>query len=145
MFRRMVTLNKSQVLDILLVFLIISLLIVSFIFGLNLRGTIELDLNKLEMKRYEYYAPISCESDSMGLTLDCKDTAYGEVVRANDEIIRGDIYVYESGNSSVIHRLVNCVNNDCSGTLVFKGDANRVAEFVNRTKLRYHIIRIDYK
>lgn len=127
----------------ILILICVFCLIEGYMLALVSPETIEFDVKDLKLAKYDYHNSVSCESDSMGLTLDCNDEAYGNIVQKRDRLIVGDIYVYRRENTSIIHRLVRCLDKDCNVS-VFKGDNNKVAEFVNRSQIRYHIVRVNY-
>jgi hypothetical protein len=97
---------------------------------------------------------VLCDTDSMGLTIDCSHTIYGKKVLPKEQLRRGGIYVYDDGRENVrtIHRLVACYKiieeilvNDvfCSETLIFKGDNNYYADDpISRDKVLYKVIYI---
>lgn len=80
---------------------------------------------------YDRVGLISCDSDSMGLSINCGDVAYSKSITIDEELVLGEIYLYKLPdiNNSVIHRYVLDLGN---GSLIFKGDNNEYAELVNR-------------
>jgi hypothetical protein len=80
---------------------------------------------------YDRVGLINCETDSMGLSINCGDVTYSRNVGFDDELELGEIYIYKDpeANHSVIHRLVLELSN---GSLVFKGDNNEWGELVPR-------------
>lgn len=128
--------------DKLMCFLIV-LIFVSFGFYVYESG--REDVGVEYVSGLEVVSSVGCSSDSMGLTLDCNDTIYGTVINGTDHLGAGNMYVYRKENGSrVVHRLVACVksekglvvkDNDCSGTLVFRGDNNLIGELVNRSQI----------
>lgn len=89
---------------------------------------------------------MSCESDSMGITLRCNDKLTGIRVKPTDKIQLGDIYTYsvEGKNDSIVHRAVLCEDENCS-VIIFKGDNNLIAEKVDRTQIQYHIRQVNLR
>lgn len=134
--------NRNKGLLIVTVFL----LYVYFIGGMVFDRKIMVE--EFYLGNYEYQSSISCKSDSMGLTIDCKDTAFGNKVEKDDKLYPGYIYVYKSTNETdtrhIIHRLVYCLDEDCNQT-VFKGDNNPVAEIVNRSDILYSVDVVMYR
>lgn len=92
----------------------------------------------------DHVSRIGCDSDSMGLTLNCGDKVYSREVKNDESLLKGHIYIYEKGNQSIVHRLVACIDQDCNQT-VFKGDNNQVAEFVNRSQIKKKVLQVEYK
>lgn len=97
------------------------------------------------LTKYDRVSYISCGSDSMGMAIRCTDKAYSRTdVLKPDQLIEGRIYTFQRDNTSVIHRLVKCLDN-CTN-LVFKGDNNKVAdEIVHYTQLTGRVEMIEYK
>jgi len=78
---------------------------------------------------------MNCDSDSMGLALRCRERVFTRFVGPTEYMIEGDIYVYDNlKNSSVIHRLALCLDDNCS-QMVFRGDNNAKGELVNRSQI----------
>ena len=85
---------------------------------------------------------ISCGSNSMGLVLNCKDTVY---LKEEKRLREGELYVYEKGNITVVHRLIKDCTRGCFG-LIFKGDNNlKPDKIVNKSQILGRIVRVDYK
>lgn len=87
---------------------------------------------------------INCKSDSMGLVMNCMDTIYSVKVYEKTKLKLGRIYIYESGNHTVVHRLVLDCSKGCYG-YVFKGDNNYVAEVVNRSQIIRKVYQVGFK
>jgi len=103
---------------------------------------VRLDILPDTIESYDHITFINCSSDSMGLMYRCND-----LVKLKDyegePLIEGDVYVYQMGNTSVIHRLVKCVDSDCNLS-VFKGDNNAGGEFVNKSDIIYSVTGVAY-
>jgi len=99
-------------------------------------------LNIVHMMEYDTISKISCGSDSMGLIFDCSDKVYERYLKENERLVEGEIYAYEKGNNTIIHRLVYCIDN-CS-TAIFKGDNNRVGEKIKRENVIAQVIGVQY-
>jgi len=86
---------------------------------------------------------VACTSDSMGRVVDCKDQLHVSVVKPDDRIVLGAIYVYEDLNDyhTVVHRAVYRIDNE---TYVFKGDNNRYGEKVLKTQIKYKVKLVEY-
>jgi len=78
----------------------------------------------------DHVSGVSCDSDSMGLSVNCHDEFYSRYVDGVEPLRVGEIYLYHDGNDSIIHRLVFDLKN---GSLIFKGDNNERAELVDRS------------
>lgn len=89
------------------------------------------------------YLKISNMSDSMGLSISYPDEAIGEKIKETDMLQEGNIYVYNSNNTYIIHRLIKCLDNDCNVT-IFKGDNNKVGEIVNKSQIIYKVTAVVY-
>jgi hypothetical protein len=117
--------------------------ILGFTFAMGLKGSVELNLDTAELSKIDYVHKVACGSDSMGLTLNCGDKVYSRILENEEKLEIGSIYIYRSSNHTIIHRLVKCLDEECSMT-IFKGDNNRVAEIVNRSEILYKVIKIEY-
>lgn len=108
--------------------------------GYDIKMVDVLDVDKIDK--------VGCESNSMGMTLNCDDVVYGEYLEEGKPLDVGGIYVYEKKDFNnetykVVHRLIKCVDYDCNMT-VFKGDANVVGEFVKKEDIIYKVVRVTY-
>ena len=104
----------------------------------------EIVLGKTIIQSFDTIGILGCDSNSMGLTLNCRDTVYKQKVDQNETLYLGNIYTYRSwDNVSVIHRLVGCKDPDCN-VAIFKGDNNRIVEFVNRSMIEYRVTMVEY-
>jgi len=121
--------------------IILSLTIISL--DITPQKVLGLDYGK-SSGNYDRISEVGCDSDSMGLTMDCGDQVYLKYITVSDRLRPGSIYVYEDGNTSVVHRLVICVDTDCNMT-VFKGDNNYIAELVDRRNITGIVTRVEYK
>ena len=99
---------------------------------------------KLMVIKFDGVGETSCDSDSMGLTLNCRDKIYYNYVSKNEPLELGMIYLYKKDNKIIIHRLVQCLDENCS-IAVFKGDNNYIAEFVNRTQIIKKVEWVNYR
>ena len=102
-------------------------------------------LQKIDSEEVYIKFKISCESDSMGLIMNCKDTIYSKLVTEKTKLREGRIYTYRvNENKSRIHRLLKCLDKKCT-KLLFKGDANRfVDKIVNRNQIEKEVYQIKY-
>ena len=105
-------------------------------------GIYQLNIDTLEMEKYDMLSPIACGSDSMGLSFRCGDMLYLEYIGQSSELQIGKIYTYKQGNSSIVHRLVECMDN-CS-IAIFKGDNNPIGEKVNRSQITALVKGVRY-
>lgn len=99
---------------------------------------------------------VSCVSNSMGQTLNCKNKILAQELQGNDYLVYGQIYIYtkekENHNltSLVVHRLVGCADlsfnisrgDKCYRT-IFKGDNNAIAEIVSRKDIKYKVLSVE--
>lgn len=84
---------------------------------------------------------MSCDSNSMGLTLNCNDQVIAK--KFNENLKLGEIYVYKGeNNSNVVHRLVYCIDPNCNET-VFKGDNNLYGEKVLKENITHWVKTIN--
>ena len=90
-----------------------------------------------------YTTNISCESDSMGLSITCGMKAMAEKYEMNESLEIGRIYIYNGTKGTVVHRLVGCIDSGCNLT-IFKGDNNLYSEKVNRSRILYKVARFEY-
>ena len=123
-------------------------IIISFGMDNNFLEAVKIQANYLQPKQGISVSPL-CGTDSMGLVMKCSDTLRLSVIGQNEILTLGDIYIYNTTNSSnenhpIVHRYVACANDDCS-KLVFKGDNNYYAEIINRSQVAYKVIGIDYE
>ncbi len=101
-------------------------------------------MGRLSLAKYDAVSRIACGSGSMGLMLDCNDQALLREVTLGSNLSVGHVYTYTSGNESIIHRYLGCVNPDCS-RLFFRGDNNKVGEYVNRSLVTYELVGVYYE
>lgn len=88
--------------------------------------------------------PISCETQSMGLTLNCKDNLFTELITESSVLIEGDIYIYNRNGQTIVHRLVKCLDNQCNQS-IFKGDNNYVADdIVEKSQIFAKVYGIEF-
>ena len=128
----------------IVVILVILSMIVGFLGAMATKTIITMNIGTGELETYTQTSKVSCKSNSMGLTLDCNDKTYLSMVGEDDDIELGGIYTYrEDENTSVIHRVVICLEN-CS-RVVFKGDANKFGEIVNRSQIKYKLEMVEYR
>ena len=94
---------------------------------------------------YLLRSQVSCDSQSMGLLISCKDTLLSRILEEDEKLIEGRIYKYRSPSGYYkVHRLVKCLDENCS-TLVFKGDNNfRADPIVSRHKVEQEVVQIRY-
>jgi len=90
---------------------------------------------------------ISCETNSMGLLTDCNSKAQVKELEENKKLKLGNIYIFKKPSNTstlIMHRLVGCVDENCT-KLIFKGDNNKVIDdFVNRSEVLYYVEGIKY-
>ena len=90
-----------------------------------------------EIPSFFGYSFMHVISPSMEDYIMTNDVAIGHKVAPNDEIIIGNVYIYEAESGlKIIHRIID--QND-DGTYVFKGDNNPVADYapVNRDQIEF--------
>jgi len=96
---------------------------------------------------------IRCDSDSMGMTLNCDQRVRWHYVKSDEALKTGSLYIYDdpwTNDTLILHRLVGClapyndtIIEDCTlySFLIFKGDNNRVMDipvlYSPKIKLRY--------
>lgn len=124
--------------------IIVISLIIGFSIALLLKGVVMIDFNNIELSTFDKYLTMGCNSsDSMGLVINCNDRLYLTNVSRYPNLQIGSIYIYRSGNITIVHRLVKCVDKDCNVT-IFKGDNNPVAEFINKSQILYKVEMVYY-
>jgi len=99
---------------------------------------------EIDYYAYDRVSKVSCKSNSMGLTMNCGDAVYETKVKDNDKLIPGDIYIYKKLNYTVVHRLVYCLDENCSKA-VFKGDNNEKGELINRSQVIFKVEKVEYR
>lgn len=104
---------------------------------------ITIDFTTLETQRYNRIGRVTCDSNSMGLTINCNDRLYERAVNKDEKLQIGAIYAYEDGNSSIVHRLIECEDENCS-IAIFKGDNNMKGEKVLRENITHQIEKVEY-
>ncbi len=108
-----------------------------------------LDDNQKVVERFNasdllFSVPISCDSQSMGLSLNCKDSLFTELVTENSMLIEGDIYIYTKNEKIIVHRLVKCLDDQCNRS-IFKGDNNYVADdIVEKSKIFARVYGLEF-
>lgn len=129
--------NLNKVIYVLIFFL-------GFSIAMLLKGSILFDLNKAKLQKMDGSIKVGCGSDSMGLTLDCEDTLYYELVMKDEPLEMGQIYIYRKyDNNTIVHRLVGCIDIDCNMT-IFKGDNNKIIEKIDRKNIIYKVVGVEY-
>jgi hypothetical protein len=93
---------------------------------------------------YDYVSRIDCDSNSMGLTINCDDIAYISLLKEGETLYPGYLYSYKKKNYNVLHRLVYCLDSDCNMS-IFKGDNNAVGEKVNRSMINGRVVSVKYE
>jgi len=73
---------------------------------------------------YDYIQPISCTSNSMGPIIQCGSYLY---ISKKFEIKSGSLYTFKYNNDTYVHRLITCLDDECS-LLLFKGDTNSIPD-----------------
>ncbi len=119
-------------------------IVVGFSLAMSLKGFFSIDLSSGGVAYTEKVLKVGCDSNSMGLTINCDDKLYVDAVKSDEELFLGTIYGFRFDNKTFVHRLVQCVDIDCNLT-VFKGDNNLVAEFVNRSDIVYRVETVRYR
>ncbi len=109
-----------------------------------------LDDEKRVVKRFDMsetliQVPISCDSQSMGITFNCKDNLFSDFINDDSVLVEGDIYVYQIDERIIVHRLVKCLDDNCNRS-VFKGDANYAADkIVERSQIISKVYGVEYR
>ena len=99
--------------------------------------------NILEMD-YDHRGKVTCDSNSMGVGLDCDDMIYGNHVTEDSVMIPGEIYTFHNDhNGSTVHRLAYCLDDNCN-QMIFRGDNNKQGELVNRSQIISHVTMVRY-
>jgi len=129
--------------SILMAIVIICCLALGALVGSSLRGGAQINLETLELVKYDRVGPVGCESDSMGLVLSCGDKLYQKKVTPKQHLREGKLYIYNMTDQLVVHRLVTCLDENCTKT-VFKGDNNHIGEIVNRDQIQYEVVMVQY-
>lgn len=90
---------------------------------------------------------LECPSDSMGSTIRCDDyLLVSNRTKHGYPLVEGRVYVFNNTYSDtlVAHRLVACLDENCT-RLVFKGDNNdRADPFVRREDVQYEVLGVMY-
>ena len=87
---------------------------------------------------------MGCGSDSMGLMLNCGDRIIKRKLNETEKLKEGKIYTYSKGKQSIIHRLVFCIDDNCTKA-IFKGDNNKKADkIVERSQIEYEVLGVNY-
>ena len=104
-----------------------------------------IDFSEASLINYDAVNRVSCSSDSMGQVLDCGDLLYiSTKIISPEQMVIGDIYTFNQGNSSIVHRLIKCMDN-CT-KLIFKGDNNRIADpIVSIEDVTGKVIMVKYR
>lgn len=95
----------------------------------------------IDLQLSEEWTTVGCNSDSMGLVLNCNDKL--DLEKFTGDIELGEIYIYRKPNKTVVHRAAFCIEN-CS-MVVFRGDNNPKGEIVNRSDIIYRVIGVEYR
>lgn len=84
-------------------------------------------LNTLTLETKDFQT--TCDTDSMGLVLNCGDHVKSTKVEIEDKISLGRIYIYHYPNSSYIsHRVGGCADYPKCQKLIFRGDNNKLID-----------------
>jgi len=126
---------------------IITLIAVFFI-GLSVNQSEKIELYETNQARaglqnIHSISYVACSSDSMGLTLRCRDKLLLELVKKNDILVDGKIYIFKSpyAEGTTVHRLI--ANNETHA--LFKGDNNAIADpWVAREDIYYKVVGVTY-
>ena len=105
----------------------------------------ENDVEDLNASEHLIKSQITCDSQSMGLLLDCEDTVFSRILDDEEKLKEGKIYKYRNTKGYyIIHRLVKCLDENCE-TLVFKGDNNFIADnIIQRSEVEHEVVQIRY-
>jgi hypothetical protein len=139
-FPSLSTIINAVSLSFIVIILIIGCATIGFILGkthFKPNKFLETEIN------YDRVSTVDCESNSMGLTINCDDQAYIQHIDTDSVFELGGIYIYTKGNKTIIHRLVYCIDVDCNQT-IFKGDNNAYGEEVNRSQIIGKVIKVAY-
>lgn len=96
---------------------------------------------------HEQPIDVGCDSDSMGLVIDCLNRHYVKEVAGESDMVLGQIYVFNRSedNTPTMHRYVLDCTDGCFG-YIFKGDNNYIADDpVPSDKIRYHLVEVRYE
>lgn len=108
------------------------------------------------------YSKVGCNTNSMGLTLGCKDLVKKSTVQPDEILQQGKIYTYNNQrnstyysidngkNNSIVHRYVGCADevkqpDGMCQRLIFKGDNNHKSEIVYRDQVTYQVVGVIQK
>ena len=126
--------------------MVITTITILIVLSLKLDSTIQLEETEIADLGITT-ARTKCNSNSMGLMMDCNDKLYIQKVKPNEQLKIGQVYIYPhwKDNISVIHRLVACQNENCT-KLIFKGDQNSRADpVINRSQITHILKKIEYR
>lgn len=101
-------------------------------------------LEVLTLSKYDAVTSVACGSDSMGLSFRCGDQLLLREVDRGTNLTPGNVYTYNDGNLSVLHRYLGCVDTACT-ILFFRGDNNKIGEKVNRENVTYELVGVYYE
>jgi len=99
---------------------------------------------------------ISCGSDSMGLSVSCKNNVRYHFVERTETLKLGDMYIYDNPikeDAAVLHRLIGCLKvkdgaleERCEydeSFLIFKGDNNHVIDMPLKYNSELRLKKVD--
>lgn len=98
-----------------------------------------------EIPSFFGYSFMHVISASMEPYIMTDDVAIGQIVKENDEIAIGDVYIYENKTGlKIIHRIID---EDENGDYIFKGDNNDIRDYnpVKREQIEFkYLFKIPY-
>lgn len=96
------------------------------------------------VKDVDTIVPVSCNSDSMGLVIGCKDRLLTQTIEVGDNLRNGSIYIFKSPYQEgelATHRLVDFNETHA----LFKGDNNAIADpWIKREDILYKVLGVRY-
>lgn len=105
---------------------------------------LEENLETMGLSEVTSVNPVSCLSDSMGLTIGCNDKLLLKPFNESNVLMKGSIYVYKNpytGVGTTVHRLVEFNQTHA----LFKGDNNAVADpWVQIIDIEYLVLGVTY-
>ena len=130
-----------------------------FLFIVGIYAAVNLlvpDSDVVQLLDSDGISEISCGSDSMGLSLDCKNNVRYHYVSEEEPIEMGEMYIYTrpfGDGIDILHRVVGCIRVVGVGLeevcyydesyLIFKGDNNAVMDVPLKYNADLNLRKVD--